>query len=166
MLHCVLLCALTLRTTDKSPASCRYEKREQYEKKMKADAAIDKELEQKWKASMQNARCKWYFGLFILVVLLWGPLFMYSSSDIFGQRKPAFVEGVHVQLEVRSLAGVCDRPDPDGCTADTYTLGSSSSAKLSGITGKADMYGPFQSLKTQADTKTNSIQKQLEETYT
>ena len=143
---------------------CRYEKQEGFEKKRQD--GDDDALEQKWKTSPQNERCRWCCGLVVLVIVLWGPLFAYSSSDILGSRKPARVEGVHVQLDVRALAGACDRPDPDGCTVDTYTLWSSSSAKLAGITSKASMYGPFQSLAEQASTKTNSIQKQLEETYT
>jgi hypothetical protein len=160
--------------------SCyRYEKQEQMEKEQKAEeekhsqAVADdqntrdaaKPFEQAWKASPQNERCRWCCGLVCLVIVLWGPLFAYSSSDILGQRKSARVEGVRVQLDVRALAGDCNRPDPDGCTVDTYTLWSTNSAKLRGITTAADMYGPFQSNVEQSNRATNRIQQQLEETY-
>ena len=147
----------------------RYEKQEQIEQERKGEEKKQedtKPYEQTWKVSAQNERCKWCCGLVLLVIVLWGPLFAYSSSDILGQRKSARVEGVHVQLDVRALAGDCNRPDPDGCTVDTYTLWSTKSAKLRGITSAADMYGPFQSKLEQSNRATNRIQRQLEETYT
>ena len=101
----------------------------------------------------------------MLLLAIWGPLFYYSTSDVLGQTKPARVEGVHVQLDVRALAGVCDRPDldPDGCTVDTYTLWSSSSAKFSPVVDKDDMYGRFQTEDEIRQRK--NIQGRLEENY-
>lgn len=142
------------------------------EKKAKDDVGAKtalrdtKPFEQTWKVSARNERCRWCCGLVMLVIVLWGPLFAYSSSDILGQRKSARVEGVRIQLDVRAVAGDCNRPDPDGCTVDTYTLWSTTSAKLRGITSAADMYGPFQSTIEQSNRATSRIQRQLDQTYT
>lgn len=131
------------------------------------NAQIDtKTFEQTWKVSARNERCRWCCGLVMLVIVLWGPLFAFSSSDILGQRKSARVEGVHIQLDVRAVAGDCNRPDTNGCTVDTYTLWSTTSAKLQGITSAADMYGPFQSTIEQSNRATNIIRRQLDQTYT
>ena len=62
---------------------------------------------------------------------------MFSSSDVLGQRAPNLVEGVELDLQVRAQSGACLRPDPDGCTSDTYTLWSSSSATIK----SANAYG-------------------------
>ena len=131
------------------------------------NAQVDtKTFEQTWKVSARNERCRWCCGLVMLVIVLWGPLFAFSSSDILGQRKSARVEGVHIQLDVRAVAGDCNRPDTNGCTVDTYTLWSTTSAKLQGITSAADMYGPFQSTIEQSNRATNIIRRQLDQTYT
>ena len=117
---------------------CRYEKAE--EKKAEAESDQDDASEspkQRWKASLTSGKCPACCFLFALILLIWGPLFMFSSSDVLGQRAPNLVEGVELDLQVRAQSGACLRPDPDGCTSDTYTLWSSSSATIK----SANAYG-------------------------
>ena len=120
-----------------------------YETARKDKQAAPKE----WKASMSNGKCLPGCGLIGLVVVLWGPLFIFSTSDIFGSRTANLVHGVSLQFEVRVLTGKCER-DASGvlsagaassawCTVDTYTLWASTSAEIRSITSANDLFGPF-----------------------
>lgn len=149
--------------------ACRYEKGAWYDKQRQkhrrngaADAAQPtKEAFQRWQARPSNERCRWCCGLFGLLLIIFGPLFYFSTSAVIGQRKPLLVEGVRLRLDVRSKAGSCARPDADGCTVDEYTLWSSSSATITGVQDTFDPMGPLLD-----HNKVNAIKATLHEKYT
>jgi hypothetical protein len=110
---------------------------------------------------VSNERCRWCLGLVVLLVVLFGPLFYFSTFTVIGTRKPLLVEGVRLTLDVRAKAGSCDRPDADGCSVSEYTIWSSSAAN---ITTVLDTYDPMGSHITYTTSK--AIKGTLSESYT
>ena len=143
--------------------ACRYERAERFEnerqkrcRKEEANAAqLTEKAFQKWQVSPSNERCRWCCGLVVLLLIIFGPLFYFSTSAVIGQREPLLVKGARVQLDVRFKSNF---------TVNEYTLWSSSSATiLPGL----PVRDTFDSMGTELDKKNKSnIRSTLDKTYT